>query len=1235
MHRITPPSYFRNVIPLFKSLLLLILLTCAAASIVNANTTGEQQPVLEKKITLHARDIPLKECLDKIARAADVPFIYTGNYILTVGKVSLNVKNKKISEVLGNLFRYLPLSYVLVDDQIVIRYDNSKRTTLVVTTPNPEPVAATATQAGLYNFPVHGVVKSAKGELLKGVTILIKGSSIGTSTNEKGEFDLKNVPDNATLIITMVGYKRLEVKAKASLVITLEEAGTLDDVVVTGFQRINRKEFTGAAVTLKADEIKIDGLTDVSRMLEGRAAGVSVQNVSGTFGAAPKIRIRGATSITGENKPLWVIDGVVLEDIVNISNDQLSNGDPSTMLGSAVAGLNVNDIETFDILKDAAAAALYGARAMNGVIVITTKKGKAGKTAFNYTGNFGVQMKPTYANYDIMSSADQMSVYSELERKGMLRYSDLVNARNSGVYGKLARLLQYPNSDSVFEVENTPEARQAWLLRYAGANTDWFDILFRNSLTQEHTLSVSTGNEKSQSYFSTSFYNDNGWTLADNVKRYTVNVRNNYAVSDKLQVGLQVNGSIRQQRAPGTEDRTANPVEGRYSRDFDINPFSYALNTSRVLTAYDQNGDLEYFTRDFTPFNIINEIKSNYLKLNVADFKLQGNLSYKILPTLTYDFVGAMRYAKTTEEHEVLENSNQAGAYRSAATSVIRQANPYLYRDPAAPGVEPFVVLPYGGFYKTRNRQLLNYTFRNMLTFRKSFNDDDHLVTILAGQEIKYADRQLANDVGVGYQYNNGGVPYIDYRFIKKLTEANTDYFGLSKERDRFVAFFANGSYTYKGKYTFSGTVRDDGSNRLGSSPQARWLPTWTLSGAWNVDREKFMENVGMVSHLTLKTSYGLNAYIGDATNTTAILKTQVTNRHYLSDQQTAISIKNLENADLTWEKKYEFNVTADIGLFKERLYVVPEIYSRRSFDLIHLIKTAGIGGETFKTANYADMKSHGIDLTIGGKIISSRNWSWNSSFVFGYNTTLVTNAKNQPMIFDLVKQEGGAKEGYAVRGLFSVSNAGLDPYNGLPLFTSDKGKSDYGVYMQSLNTEYLQYEGSVDPTYTGGLNNTVRFNQFSLNTLVTFQAGNKIRLTPVYNARYTDLTAMPGEFKRRWTLPGDDQITNIPSVAMLSVQNELSNNTQFPYNNYNYSHDRVADGGFIRLKAVSLQYSLPVKMINKIGFKTASLSAVGNNLWLIYSDSRLHGQDPEFFNTGGVAMPITKQVTFSLKLGL
>lgn len=1083
--------------------------------------------------------------------------------------------------------------------------------------------------------PVHGIIRNNKGEPLPGASVKVKGTTRGAITNTAGAFDL-DVPDGATLVISAVGYKTREVRATANLVISLEEDVTeLGGVVVTGFQNIDRKKFAGAAVTLKGDNVKIDGVQDVSRMLEGRAAGVSVQNVSGTFGSAPKVRIRGATSISGENKPLWVVDGVVLEDIVNVSNEQLSSGNINTLLGSAVAGLNANDIETFDILKDAAATALYGARAMNGVIVITTKKGKAGRAAVSYTGNFGVQLKPSYENYDIMNSADQMSVYAELERKQLLQYSEQINEPTSGIYGKLGRLLQYPDGSDKFSVLNTPQARQQWLMQYANANTDWFDILFRNSLTQEHSLSLSTGSEKSQLYLSTSFYNDAGWTIADNVKRYTVNMRANYTPNNKLSYGLQINGNVRQQRAPGTEDRVSDKVQGTYTRDFDINPFSYALSTSRALRAYDENGQLEYFTRNFAPFNIIDETRNNFTDLNVIDFRLQGNLNYKFNSHFNYDFTGAIRYARTSAEHKSNEKSNEANAYRANGNSIINQRNPFLYKNPDFPNDPAVVVLPYGGFYRRNDVELKNYTFRNQFNYNQSFNDDEHQVAALIGQEVKYADRQTSNNIGVGYQYNSGGTPFVDYLFIKKMTEKNKTYYGVSNDYDRFTAFYANASYTYKNKYTLQATVREDGSNRLGSSPSARWLPTWTVAGNWNLDQENFLKNSSAVSHLMLKASYGLNASTGAATNTTAILRSFVTARPYLADQQTAILIQALENSDLTWEKKYELDLGADMGFFEERLGLTFDYYRRKSFDLIGLIKTSGVGGQVNQFANYADMKSHGVDVALTGKIIAQKNVGLTSTLIFSYNNTLITNARNNPVIFDLVGEGGGALEGYPVRGLFSLQNAGLDPYTGVARFINDTGTVSSGVYLQSHNVKYLKYEGPADPTITGGWSNTFRYKDFSLSALITYQAGNKIRLTPVYTTNYTDFNSLPNEFKGRWSLPGDDKKTNIPSVADIYTQTHLLDNTAYPYNNYNFSSDRVADGGFVRLKSVTLSYQIPAPLLGRIGLKGGSLTATGNNLWLIYADERLHGQDPEFYNTGGVAMPVNKQVTVSLRVSL
>ncbi|GEO10871.1 SusC/RagA family TonB-linked outer membrane protein [Segetibacter aerophilus] len=1084
---------------------------------------------------------------------------------------------------------------------------------------------------------VRGKITDSLANPIQGVSIVVKGSKNGTSSNAAGEFQLNGVAERSTLVVSFVGLATQEIRLGSGQrtinISMLPDLGTLQDVVVTGYQRIDKKRFTGSAVTLKAEDVKIEGVIDVSRMLEGRAAGVSVQNVSSTFGSAPKVRVRGATSINGENKPLWVVDGVVLEDIVNISNEQLSSGDPTTLLGSSVAGINANDIETFDILKDAAATALYGARAMNGVVVITTKKGRAGKPTVNYTGNFSTQLKPQYSNYNIMNSAQQMSVLGELERKGILQ-ADILSRPDYGVYGKMFDLISTPDAYGAFPLANTTEAKSAFLKKYAAANTDWFDVLFKNSLTQEHSLSISSGTDKSQSFFSTSFYNDNGWTIADKVKRYTLNFRNNYNFSDKLSTGFMTVGSVRQQKAPGTLSRVSNPVSGQFDRDFDINPFSYGLNTSRTMTAVDDKGNLEFFRRNFAPFNIINELKNNYLDINVIDLKLQGELGYRFNKHLRYEFIGALRYVKSSREHQITENANMAQAYRANGNATIAAANKFLYTDPDNPSAPPVVVLPYGGFYNRTEDQLLNFDVRNSLNYTNTFNEK-HNINILVGQQVKYADRQNFSNTGYGYQYENGGVPFVDYRILKQTIESSFPYYGMSKEYDRFAAFYLNSQYTFNKRYNFYGTVRYDGSNRLGSSPKARWLPTWSFGGAWNIEEEGFMENLTAIDFLKLRGSYGLTASLGPATNSNIVLRSITTNRTFPTERESVIRLANLENADLTWEKNYQTNLGLDGGLFKGRLNISLDVYQRNSFDLISIIKTPGIGGEALKAANYADMTSRGAEALIGGTIIRKKNWSWRTNFTIGYNETRITNVKNIPLIFDLVKAEGGNTQGYPVNSLFSINFKGLDHITGVPQFVNEKGEVSSNVYLQDQNTSNLVYEGPVDPTLTGGFSNTFNYKAFSLNVFVTYQAGNKIRLYPAFRTAYTDFDAMPKEFNDRWVMPGDEKLTNVPSIVDAYQRYILGGTGAYPYNNYNYSTARIADGGFVRLKTVSLTYNVTKQTLDRIGFKSLAVTAVAANPWLIYSDPKLKGQDPEFFNSGGVAQPIQKQFTLSLKVGL
>ncbi|WP_260171066.1 SusC/RagA family TonB-linked outer membrane protein [Mucilaginibacter lappiensis] len=1073
-----------------------------------------------------------------------------------------------------------------------------------------------------------------KDEKVAGVTVTEKGFSNGTQTDASGQFTIR-VHKGAKLIFSMLGYKKHEIEVSATnpaLSIVLEEdAATLKEVVVTGYQNLDKNKFTGAATKLKAEDIKMNGTTDIGRMLEGRVAGVSVQNVSGTFGSAPKIQIRGGTSLSGSNKPLWVIDGVVLEDVIDVTNDQLSSGDAKTILGSSVAGLNFNDVEDIYVLKDVAASALYGARAMNGVVVVTTKKGKAGDLRINYTGNFGSELRPSYNNFNIMNSADQMSVYSDMYEKGTLNYKDIGNNSDGGVFVKMDNLLnQFDPVTGKYALQNTPEARNAFLKQYALANTDWFHILFRNSLTQEHNLSFTGGSEKTQSYVSLGVYNDNGWTIADKVRRYTFNAQNTYNVSNKLTVGIITTASLRQQQTPGTVDRIADPVYGALTRDFDINPYNYALNTSRALTAYDDKGNLEYFTKNFAPFNIINELQNNTQKLTALDVKLQGNLSYKINKYLKYDFIGALRYVKTTQENMVNENSNRANAYRANINSTIAGKNGYLYKDPDYPDNQPIVVLPNGGFYNRIENSLASYDLRNTLNYTQSFGKHD--LNVLVGQQTKLADRQNAFNTGYGYQYDYGGTPLVDYHIIKQGIEQGRQYYGMGYTYDRFASYFATAGYTYDQRYNFAAAMRYDGSNGLGKSPRARWLPTWSVSGAWNIDKEQFMQDVSSVSYLKLRGSYGLSASAGSATNAAAVYRTQNTYRPSTADIESGIYIQDLENSNLTFEKQYSADIGVDVGFFNGRLNITADIYNKKGFDLIGGILTSGIGGQQVKTGNYAGLKSKGIEFAVGGDIIRQKDWGWKANLVVSYATNKITNDKDIPAIFTQLMPAGAQKEGYPLNSLFSLDFKGLEHSTGIPLFVDEQGNVNRGVNLQSINTQYLKYEGPVNPPYNGGFGNTFRYKAFSLSTQITFQAGNKIRLNSVFQPSYSDLNAMPKEFNDRWMVPGDEKKTNIPSILDALTNYNIGGN--YPYNNYNFSSARVANGAFARIKYIALGYQLPDTFAKRIGMNTASVTASATNLWLLFADEKLHGQDPEFFNAGGVAQPLQRQLVLSLKVG-
>ena len=582
---------------------------------------------------------------------------------------------------------------------------------------------------------VTGVVISEEDDQpVVGASVLVKGTTMGTVTDIDGKFTINDVPSSArTLKISYIGLKTQEVPIKAGTIRILmkPDAEVLEEVVVTGMQKMDKRLFTGATQQLTADNVKLDGLPDISRGLEGRAAGVSVQNVSGTFGTAPKIRVRGATSIYGSSKPLWVVDGVIMEDAIDVGPDDLSSGDAETLISSAIAGLNSDDIESFQILKDGSATSIYGARAMAGVIVVTTKKGKAGVSKINYTGEFTTRMVPSYKEFNIMNSQEQMGIYKELEQKGWLNSADLFRAKNSGVYGRMYKLIdQFNETNGQFGLMNTLEARNAYLTEAEMRNTDWFDVLFSNNISQNHSVSITSGSDKSSFYASLSAMLDPGWYKQSEVKRYTANLNTTYNILKNLSINLISSASYRKQNAPGTMNSSLDVAAGQVTRDFDINPYSYALNTSRTL---DPNTD---YVANYAPFNILRELDNNFIELNVVDVKFQGELKWKVLQGLEVSALGAVRYQSSSQEHNIMDDSNQAIAYRTGLDdATIRDENDWLYKNPDNPYALPISILPEGGIYQRQDRKMLGLDFRGTVSWNHLFAEK-HITNLFAGMEV-------------------------------------------------------------------------------------------------------------------------------------------------------------------------------------------------------------------------------------------------------------------------------------------------------------------------------------------------------------------------------------------------------------------------------------------------------------------------------------------------------------------
>lgn len=1071
---------------------------------------------------------------------------------------------------------------------------------------------------------VKGRIIDQDGLPLPGATVLEKGTKNYVTTNRDGDFSITVAQENATLVFSYIGYVLRELPASNSVmkVVLKSDDQRLNEVVITGFQKIDKRKFTGSVAQIDQKAFDRAGYVDVSRMLQGVAAGVSVQNVSGTFGTSPKIRIRGNASISANQEPLYVLNGIPISSPSNISVNQLYSGDAASLLGSAIAGLNYQDIESISILKDGVATSLYGTRAANGVISITTRKGSAGKMSINYTAAINIGLKPDIKKMNLMNSAQEMDLYKRLYDAG--NYSNANWPAATGAFTETFRkygLREFTQAESYQELNKS-----------AMANTDWFGILFRNNLIQEHNLSFSGGSEKNTYYLSGSYVHDSGQSIGFKNKRYTADFRQILNINKALSIDINLNYVSRNQNVPGTQNATTN--SGVTSRKFDINPGSYAANTSRAMYPYNDDGSPKYYLNNLAPFNILEELKENFGVLKAQEFRLVVKPTVRITPHLTYEFTGSIRATVNNSSQTATERSNMANAYRVDYNNSLREANSLLYLDPNDPNAIKRTILPIGGIKTTNSSLGQFYNIRNQLTYNNNWGK--HSVNSMVGMDgYSNVTNNEYNKV-YGFLNYGGGVSSPSQLAYMQAVIQNLPLHTEGFNRENAVGMYMSHQYSFDSKYNLEIAGRMDGSNIFGKNVRTKFLPNYSFGFSWNVDQEGFFKNSGIsktINTLKLRASYAMR---GNTFQSSPMLNAQYTNlvRFDAQNNEIGVNVSSPELFNLNWERDYVTNLGLDFGLFDNNLTGSVEAYSRSNKDLISDFNTAIEEGFTTKKINWASMQNKGLDITINIKnVLKSKDFRLGFGLVYGYVKNKIVDGEISSInLTTITNPMGFGLNGFPLEGLYAFKFAGLNEMGRPTFFNGDKVVKN--ILSSETSRSMIQYVGPRAPTSTGSFNTNFEYKQFAFTASLTYALGHKVFKTPISKDNYDDYSSKNADLNYMWRTPGNESQTNIPGL-LTTVQQDY-NSALFNNDNlaYNRSTERVVDASHFRLNQVQLSYSLSPKILARIpALKSTRFSVSANNI-AFWGSKRLRGVDPDTYITG-VNLPNPRVYSFRLSVGL
>ena len=1187
---------------------------------------------LSKKFDVNFKNTPLSTALKTIGKQSGVRVEFAYEDVKAY-KVSASLRQVNAEHAVKVVLGNRPLTYKVVGGKFIIVVKDDGR----ASTPSNEKKTVELAQD---NEPsqvgrvVKGKVFDENHDPLPGVSVKCGNARMGTYTDMNGEFSF-TLPENHGQYLTFsyIGMQQQRVKlssknAKNMQIVMHDDASSLDEVVVTGYQVLDKRSLTSAVTSVKMEDLKRADMSSLDQMLEGKVPDLMVTNNSAEVGVAPKIRIRGTSTLIGNREPLWVVDGIVVSDPVEIAPEELNDPDYVNRIGNAISGINPQDIERIDVLKDAAATAIYGTKAANGVIVVTTKRGFEGKPQVSYSTNVTYKRRPRYSDHsvDVMSSKERIQFSRELADMGYLYET------SQTLVGYEKALSDLYNKDIDYD-EFVKQVSAA-----ESVNTDWFKLLMRDSWSQQHTASLSGGSNKSRYYASLGYNRDDDVIKVNHNERLTASMNIDNTFSKLLTASFNINAY-------------------HYKRDYyqdELAPLNYAYGTSRAINPFNADGTYAYYQvrkgskakdYDLYDFNILNELDNSYKKQITNSFTATANLKF----TFT-DWLNANAIFSTTQQ-----NTNQEG-YWGEKTAHIAQLRGSNYGETIKYPDES--TCPQGGELTTGSIRNQSYTARLQLNANKYFGEDDkHNIDATFGLEINSDKYRSYSSVSRGY-YPDRGLTFVTNIdptvYTGYATWLTNNVPTLTEDLSNKFSTYLSVTYAYKRLWRVNLNGRIDGSNKFGDRSNDKFLPIWSLSGSYDLSslvKAKWMD------YINLKASYGFQGNMLDSESPVMTIKKGTKNSYY---NEFVSSIYGRPNPDLKWEKTNSFNIGLDMSLFDHRLAMEFNAYYKKTKDAFMTKEISSVNGTSSYIINGGDVTNKGYSFDITYNAIRNRDFRWTlSTSISKVINSIDSRPDTQTYNLDDFLNGTALVQGKSVNTFYSYRFLGLSPVDGGPLFddffdnqAALRGLSKYDTY-----TTVLEASGKRDADIQGSLTNTFRYKNWHASISLGYSLGAKTRLfamygsaasNGVYSSKIYSEKNYSRDYLKRWKKPGDEKYTNIPAIipegtsayrkynsfwtSLNTYSDIVSPIAESYWDMYDYSNIRVVSADYLKLQSMSVTYELPAHGLSVLGLQRLAVTASAYNLFTI-CDPALKGQTPT--QGGFTTIQLSDRPTFSMGLNV